>query len=82
MANRVALLRIEDEEGNSHYVYIKHTDRLFNAHTHASDTHPYTNARTHARTNACVHVVHNMSNIHTNKHVAGGGAGTKAQDGV
>jgi hypothetical protein len=38
IANRVALLRIEDEEGNSHYVYIKHTDRLLNAHTHACDT--------------------------------------------
>ena len=29
-------------------------------------------ARTHARANACVHVLHTMSNIHTNKYVAGG----------
>jgi len=38
IANRVALLRIEDHDDNSHYVYIKHTDRLLNAHTHACDT--------------------------------------------
>ena len=30
------MLRIEDEQ-QSHYIYIKHLDKLFNTHTHSED---------------------------------------------
>ena len=36
--NRVTLLRLENNEGNSHYVYIKHIDRLMHTHHRVEDT--------------------------------------------
>ena len=46
--DNINLLRISDDDDNSHYVYIKHVSRLFNLSATKKDTEHYCPYCTHA----------------------------------